>query len=319
MKVPDIPASETDRLAELRSLLLLDSDPEERFDRITRVAKELFDVPIALVSLVDDDRQWFKSCIGVDVSETGRDISFCGHAILGDEVFTVENALLDPRFNDNPLVEGGPEIRFYAGAPIAMPSGNKLGTLCVISPVAREFNQEQRALLQDLSKIVISELVAQQAATQDVLTGIYNRRGFELLAEKTMANCQRYGWKTTLIFLDLNKFKNINDQHGHAAGDKALVDFAELLNHLVRESDILARLGGDEFVVMLMNAEESKARYKVEYLKHKLNEYNEQSGLPYELSASFGIVNYKPEKHSSVKVLLSEADELMYHYKNSLR
>lgn len=150
MLQPEIPAQEHDRIAELRSLLLLDSAPEERFDRITRIAKELFDVPIALISLVDSDRQWFKSCVGLGASETGRDISFCGHAILGNEVFIVENALKDYRFSDNPLVTGGPEIRFYAGAPIAMPSGNKLGTLCIISPVEREFSAEKSALLHDL-------------------------------------------------------------------------------------------------------------------------------------------------------------------------
>jgi diguanylate cyclase (GGDEF)-like protein len=315
MQSPEIPVTEDERIAELRSLLLLDSSPEERFDRITRVAKQLFGVPIALVSLIDTDRQWFKSCVGLDASETGRDISFCGHAILSDDVFIVENTLKDLRFNDNPLVTGGPEIRFYAGAPLAMPSGNKLGTLCIISPEAREFNAEQSALLHDLSKIVISELVSQQAATQDALTGIHNRRGFEILAQKTMANSARYGWKSTLVFLDLDKFKEINDTYGHKVGDQALIDFSRLLTQIVRESDIVARLGGDEFVVMLMNSEEGKARYKVESFIQKLKAHNEQAAHPYELSASYGIVEYLPDKHANLEDLISAADSLMYHHK----
>jgi diguanylate cyclase (GGDEF)-like protein len=318
MLEPEIPENEDERIAELRSLLLLDSSPEERFDRITRVAKQLFGVPIALVSLIDTDRQWFKSCVGLDASETGRDISFCGHAILNDDVFIVENTLKDLRFSDNPLVTGGPKIRFYAGAPLAMPSGNKLGTLCIISPEAREFTADQSALLRDLSKIVISEFVSQQAATQDILTGLHNRRGFEMLAQKTMANCSRYGWKSTLVFLDLDKFKKINDTYGHKIGDQALIDFSRLLTQIVRESDIVARLGGDEFVVMLMNSEEMKARYKVESCIQKLKDHNQQTAHPYELSASYGIVEYVPGKHTSLSDLISAADGLMYHHKQKI-
>ena len=312
MQPPDIPETEDQRIAELRSLLLLDSSPEERFDRITRVAKQLFDVPIALVSLVDTDRQWFKSCIGLDVSETGRDISFCGHAILNDDVFIVENALKDIRFSDNPLVKGGPEIRFYAGAPIAMPSGNKLGTLCIISPKARTFGADQSALLNDLSKIVINELISQQAATQDVLTGIYNRRGFDMLAKKTIANCARYGWKTTLIYFDLNKFKEINDTYGHQTGDVALTSFTQLLTSIVRDSDIIARLGGDEFVVMLMSTDIKSAFSKIESFMKELQKFNLESSQPFQLSASYGAVEYSVDKHSTVEELICEADRLMY-------
>ena len=128
-----------------------------------------------------------------------RDISFCGHAILGDQVFVIENALEDERFADIPLVTGAPDIRVYAGAPIAMPSGNKLGTLCIIDRKPREFSEKQRALLKDLAEIVISELVAQQTANEDPLTHIFNRRDFEVLANKALANCRRYDWNATLV------------------------------------------------------------------------------------------------------------------------
>lgn len=315
MQPPKTPDLENERIAELRSLLLLDSSPEERFDRITRVAKQLFNVPIALVSLIDTDRQWFKSCDGLDATETGRDISFCGHAILGDEVFIVENALKDIRFSDNPLVTEGPEIRFYAGAPIAMPSGNKLGTLCIISPEPREFTAEQSELLHDLAKIVISELVSQQAATQDALTGVNNRRGFEMLANKVISNCARYGWETTLIYFDLNKFKEINDTYGHKSGDQALIDFTELVSQIVRESDILARLGGDEFVIMMMSTDAATAQTKVNCLLQALDKYNQETSQPYELKASYGIVQYASAQYNNLEDLISAADGLMYQNK----
>jgi diguanylate cyclase (GGDEF)-like protein len=315
MQLPEIPDTEDDRIAELRSLLLLDSSAEERFDRITRVAKQLFNVPIVLICLIDTERQWFKSSIGLDATETGRDISFCAHAILDENVFIIENALEDERFSDNPLVTEGPEIRFYAGAPLTMPSGNNLGTLCIISPEPRNFSPEQGILLKDLSKIVISELVSQQAATHDALTGINNRRGFEMLAQKSMENSARYGLKSALIFFDLNKFKKINDTYGHQVGDQALVDFSRLLTQMIRKSDIIARLGGDEFVVMLMNAEEFEARQQVKVFMQELKKYNQQFSQPYELCVSYGIVEYVPEDHASLKELISAADELMYHNK----
>ena len=121
MKAPETPADEAKRLATLRALGVLDTAAEERFDRLTRMAKRLFRVPIALVSLVDENRQWFKSCMGLATNETSRDISFCGHAILGDDIFIIPDTLADARFADNPLVVGEPYIRFYAGARCMRP------------------------------------------------------------------------------------------------------------------------------------------------------------------------------------------------------
>ena len=126
MQTPATPDNEHLRLDALRRITILDTSAEERFDRITRMARNMFDVPISLVSLVDKDRQWFKSCCGLPVLETPRDISFCGHAILGDGLFVVEDATRDLRFADNPLVTGDPHIRFYAGAPLSAPGGHHM-------------------------------------------------------------------------------------------------------------------------------------------------------------------------------------------------
>ncbi|WP_461605861.1 GAF domain-containing protein, partial [Aeromonas allosaccharophila] len=146
MQSPVVPDNEPLRLDALRRLAILDSPAEERFDRITRMARNMFDVPIALVSLVDENRQWFKSCCGLPVLETPRDISFCGHAILGEELFVVEDAAQDPRFSDNPLVTGEPHIRFYAGHPLEVGNGLKLGTLCIIDSKPRCFSPRDQAL-----------------------------------------------------------------------------------------------------------------------------------------------------------------------------
>ena len=153
-----LPSNETARLNALRTLAILDTPPEERFDRITRLASRLFEVPIVLVSLVDANRQWFKACYGLDSSETGRDISFCGHAILSDNILVIPDAREDERFWDNPLVTGDPFVRFYAGYPLSGPTGHKLGTLCLLDTKPRQFTQADREALTDLAKLVEKEL-----------------------------------------------------------------------------------------------------------------------------------------------------------------
>ncbi|MBS3922951.1 MAG: GAF domain-containing sensor histidine kinase [Nitrosarchaeum sp.] len=148
---------ESSRIQTLHSLNVLDTPPEERFDRITKIAQIMFDVPIALVSLVDSDRQWFKSCAGLSVTETPRSMSFCSHAILNEDVMTVSDATQDERFANNPLVTGNPNIRFYAGKPIRHPDGEMLGTLCIIDTKPRVFSRADKSVLIDLANWVESE------------------------------------------------------------------------------------------------------------------------------------------------------------------
>ncbi|WP_341580807.1 GAF domain-containing protein [Marinobacter metalliresistant] len=157
MKTPDLPHDEAHRLSALDELALLDTPPEERFDRLTRLAARTFGVPVALVSLVDRNRQWFKSRYGLETPETARDISFCGHAILREEPLVIENALNDERFADNPLVTGNPNIRFYAGAPLHDRHGHRVGTLCVIDNRPRTFTGGDKATLRDLADLVERE------------------------------------------------------------------------------------------------------------------------------------------------------------------
>lgn len=154
-----IPADEDERLSALRELLLLDTPPEERFDRLARFVAEQLDVPIALLTLVDGQRQWFKARVGIEATETPRDISFCGHAIMKNDLFIVEDASRDPRFSDNPLVTGEPHIRFYAGAPLSAPGGHRIGTLCVIDTVPRTLGPVELSILDALRRLA-NETVA---------------------------------------------------------------------------------------------------------------------------------------------------------------
>ena len=226
---PSLPIDETQRLMSLHSLHILDTPAENRYDRITRMARRLFDVEICLISLVDTNRQWFKSKVGLAACETARDISFCGHAILHDDIFVISDAAADARFADNPLVTGAPNIRFYAGYPIKGPNGHRIGTLCIIDSKPRLLTDEELRTLQDLGAMVEDEIkIASQAAVDD-LTNVANRRGFHLFANNTLSVCRRTGTPAELAFFDLDGFKAINDTYGHAAGDDLLRHFAKLL------------------------------------------------------------------------------------------
>lgn len=174
MSAPDCPADEAARMLALKRTSMLDTAPEERFDRLTRLTARLFNVQICLISLVDSNRQWFKSKVGLDVCETGRDISFCGHAILRSEVFVVEDSTKDLRFASNPLVLGSPYIRFYAGAPVCEPSGKAIGTLCIIDTQPRTFSNDEKQVLSDLAELVEYEIARldQDKLQQQLSSGI---------------------------------------------------------------------------------------------------------------------------------------------------
>lgn len=319
MRTPALPADESTRIDTLRSLNILDSSPEERFDRLTRLAKRLFGVPIALVSLVDADRQWFKSCIGLPVRETTRDISFCGHAILSDEILMIPDTLADERFHDNPLVTGAPNIRFYAGCPLSVPNGSKLGTLCLIDVEPRTMGADDRELLRDLARMAEQELAAVQLATMDELTMLSNRRGFESLAQHALNVCKRMDKPATLLFFDLDGFKQVNDRFGHAEGDIALTTFAELLRNAFRDSDVIGRLGGDEFVAVLTDSNPEESEAAILRLRELVDARNADAKRGYEIGYSVGTVVFDPLRHPTITELLAEGDAAMYARKRALK
>lgn len=312
-----IPADDSTRLNTLRRLDILDSAPDERFDRLTRLAKRLFGVPIVLVSLVDANRQWFKSCIGLTVTETPRDISFCGHAIEGNDILLIPDARFDARFHDNPLVTGEPNIRFYAGCPLTVANGSKLGTLCLLDPAPREFDADDLALLRDLARMVEQEIAAVQLATMDELTLLSNRRGFVALAQHSLNLCVRVQTPVSMLFLDLDGFKSINDRFGHAEGDRALAGFAAVIQTTFRDSDVMGRLGGDEFAVLMANCQASDSGLVRDKLQQALDHHNSAQDRGYEIRFSAGIVSADITRPCTIDHLLASADALMYERKRA--
>lgn len=316
MKKPDTPKNEAARIQSLQSLGILDTPQEERFDRLTRLARRMFGVSIALVSLVDTNRQWFKSSAGLDAKETPREISFCGHTILNEAVLVIPDTIKDDRFADNPLVLDDPNIRFYAGCPLKHTDGSRLGTLCIIDQSPKELTEEDIEDLKGLASLAERELMMSQLASLDDLTKISNRRGFVELAQKSLNICSRQNISASLVFIDLNNFKYINDEHGHHEGDKALLFFAELMKPTFRDSDVFGRIGGDEFVVLLTNTSQSLAEDIIERFRQLLKKDHKQNNV-YGLSFSAGILTIEPDQKLPITQLLDQADTLMYEDKRS--
>lgn len=317
MKAPQHPANEAQRLVQLREMNILNTPPEERFDRLTRLARRLFDTPVALVSLVDASQQWFKSVAGdFQAASTARDISFCGHALLQQDVMVVEDARQDARFHDNPLVTGEPHIRFYAGCPLRGPGGVNVGTLCILGPEPRAFNAEDCATLRDLAGMAEAELAAFQVATCDEMTQITNRRGFMTLGQLVLNDCLLKQRPACLTFLDLDKFKLINDTLGHREGDRALMDFADAMKVSFRHWDLFARLGGDEFVVLFNGLRQPDAEALLATFAHFLQQQTAGLNRRYTLRFSSGVVEFDPARAQSLEQLLEASDARMYAAKN---
>lgn len=315
-----LPPNEAERLAALCSYDVLDTACESSFDDIAKLASVLTDCPIALISLVDSNRQCFKARIGVEVAETSREVSFCAHAILRpDELMVVPDATLDPRFQDNPVVdEMG--IRFYAGAPLVNPEGAALGTLCVVDYVPRALTAAQQEGLGYLAGAVVNTLELRRAirrarlfAMTDALTGIANRPALLDALKRAIALQQRHGTPFSLIYLDLDGFKRVNDQQGHCSGDDVLRKVAATLVSNSRTSDVPARLGGDEFAVLLVGhdvhaaaaANRICAQVEIAMTRH---------GWP--VTASVGAVSFRSAP-ADVEEALSAADGLMYKAKSA--
>ncbi|WP_025564880.1 sensor domain-containing diguanylate cyclase [Psychromonas sp. SP041] len=315
---PDIPKNEAERLHALRTLKILDTSHEERFDRVTRMAKRMFNVSVSLVSLVDEDRQWFKSKQGVDVSETPRDISFCGHAINQEGLFIIPDASKDERFFDNPLVVDEPKIRFYAGYPLKLRHGINIGTLCLIDPKPKGLNEEDQQLLQDLGAMIEQEIQSVQLATLDELTLISNRRGFLNLVGHSLKMCRRNKMPITFILFDLDKFKLINDTHGHHEGDFVLSTFAQAMLSSFRDCDVVGRIGGDEFVAMLSNAHEENSEIVLERFSNAIEKINETLDKPYKIEYSAGVTYFDYDTDKSIEDMIQDADKAMYEQKKRI-
>lgn len=441
-----LPVSEGKRLQELAEYHLMDTPAEEDFDRLTHLASCLFDVPIVLVTLLDQDRQFFKSKIGFDVCETSREISFCTHAIMQDDTMVIPDALKDSRFSTNPLVLGKPFIRFYAGKPLKTPSGENIGTVCLIDTKPRQkFTDIDRKNLSDLAELVMERIELRRldliksisqarfeniAATSpdaiicsnseggitfwnrsaerlfgytadevsnktvdiivpDSWRPIYDaelkrlklgcklmladrtvelsgsrKDGSEFPAEFSLSTWEegdtnsvgaivrditerkqneerlfrlasldaltdlpnRGAWRecldctlaaekpATVLLLDLDGFKEINDTLGHSAGDAVLRDVANRLKNTCEDAIMVARLGGDEFVALMSGNDEQEASSIAPDLITAITGLYEFAGQKAEIGVSIG-VSLSPQHSTKPEELLGAADLALYKAK----
>ncbi|NWK94903.1 sensor domain-containing diguanylate cyclase [Sphingobium lactosutens] len=282
-------ADEAGRIAALQRYDILDTPAEGAFDKITALVRNLVGVPISAVSLIDTDRQWFKSLDGLDATETDRKVAFCDHAIRQAEPLVVPDAQLDPRFRDNPLVTGDPGIRSYAGVPLRTPDGYNIGSLCAVDTRLRDFGPEQVAILSGLAPIVVEQMELRLLAERDGLSGALTRRAFVAEVDKHIALYIRHKRPAALIMLDIDHFKRVNDSHGHGAGDRVIEAVSALCRSQSRPSDSLGRLGGEEFGLLLPETSESEAMVVAHRLRDAVERFEISHQPPLHVTASFGV------------------------------
>ena len=305
---PPTPVDELLRLETLRNLKILDTESEERFDRVTRLAKRVFGTPIALVSLVDAERQWFKSRQGLDASETPRDISFCGHAILNDEILVVDDTHIDERFSDNPLVTADPNIRFYAGYPLSAPNGSKIGTLCIIDREPRELNDEDRDMLCELGGMVEEELAVAEMMRDDPVTGLSNREGFAQIAGHILAMCERTKAAVCVVLVRFENQHIIENLSGKDEADRSAIELSHILMSTFRNSDLVGRVSQDSYAVLLAGSRISDVQSACDRLNDRVAERNEACSNSDEIEILAGAVEYRPEAHSDVISLIADME-----------
>jgi diguanylate cyclase (GGDEF)-like protein len=316
-KLGDEPA----RLAALRRYDVLDTPPEAPFDKLTALVRSVLNVPICAVTLVDAERQWFKSQIGIDVVETPRDVSFCTHTIKQREPLIIEDAKADLRFCDNPLVCGTPFIGSYAGAPLKTPDGYNVGALCVIDTVPRSFEPAQIEILKSFAALVVHELELRQVARRDFLTGVMTRRAFVAEVDRHITLFKEQGRGATLIMFDIDHFKSVNDRFGHAAGDKVLQEVALRASLDLRPEDCIGRLGGEEFAILMSGAHPESALNFAESVRMALEAHPFALDKIPGITASFGIAPLTVETADSADSAdwLAAADIALYRAKGEGR
>jgi len=453
MPIYPLPEHENERLVKLRSYEILDSLPEETYQRITRLAAQMLDMPVAVISLVEGNRQWFKARVGSDRDEIPRELSFCAHAICQTDVFVIEDATKDARFSQNPYVTGDPHLRFYAGAPLCTNDGLNMGTLAVIDSKSRTIREEDKKTLADLAAMVMDaletrliidraekaerrfidameclpngfvlndkddrlvicnkryrEIYAESAtyivpgttfeeiirkgvengqypdaigneeawiaerldmhqnpgepieqhlpddkwlsvqerrtsegglvgfrfditklkrqerelvrlAWTDSLTGTMNRHRFMELAGKDIGRASRHGSEMSLLLLDADHFKQINDRNGHAAGDEVLKGLTERWKHVLRSHDLIGRIGGEEFCVLLPEIGPDGAATAAEKLRTAIAELPFMfEGQLLRVTVSIGVATLAPG--DDLPELMRRADKALYQAKETGR
>jgi diguanylate cyclase (GGDEF)-like protein len=317
MAEPFATGEETKRLHALQSLKVLDAQPAVRFERITRLAQRVFDVPLAAVRLPAYDgvaSAEHRALLEAIDQVLDRARHAGARSKTARDVVVVPDLRADSRFKQRMLRLDGRAVRFCAACAIHAPHGSRVGTLYVLDVVPRTLSVSDSQLFAELGGMASAELASLSIATSDPLTLLANRRGFEQIASHILPMAKRLILPVALVHIDLDGFKSINDNQGHAAGDRLLAQFARHLLKNFRESDVVARLGGDEFCVLMSGATEPAVLEALRRLQMRL----EQCG-PEPVRFSAGLAMFDPARHASVADLLRDADERMYSSKRGKR
>ncbi len=334
-------SDEANRLRAVRRYEVLDTPPDETFDRITALTARVFRVPIAIISIVDSDRVWLISRYGMDLRQIPRSEALCASTIMGTAPWIVSDALRNPVTRSHPWVVGSIGLRFYAAAVLTANDGYNLGTLCAIDTRPRRIGASNIAILQDLASLVMHQMElrldvqcalkmddtllgnsqreqrrAEHLATHDALTGLGNRRKFNDAFSTEHNRLQRHGGRLCVMMIDIDHFKRINDRHGHAIGDEVLATFGELLRQQMRPTDVGARIGGEEFVVLMPHTGVREAWATAERLRIVLAGQT-MSTLRVTITVSIGVAELKTGEDRDA--LLLRADRALYRAKRAGR
>lgn len=319
MLIPAMPIDEKARQEAVDQLRLTDTEIEAAFDRVAQLLAMLLEMPISLFTVIDRDRAFYRAVTGLDEREGPRKLSFCAHSILQNDLFIVEDARLDPAFQDNPYVTGPPYMVFYASMPVHAPNGQPIGTLCGVDFRPRSMTPAMEKVLRTLAAILEDELRLRMLSTVDHLTGLFNRRQFDDVIQREWFRTRRLGLPISLFSIDIDFFKAYNDFYGHPQGDQCLRSISQAMREeCTRSGDQAFRIGGEEFAIVLPGTDLDGARILANRLKEALHKL----AIPHERSPrmivtfSIGIASVKtPAGHQLVE-FIQAADDALYQAKN---
>jgi diguanylate cyclase (GGDEF)-like protein len=328
-----IASTATLKIANIHSLDLFYTPLEERFERITRIARRALQVPVAAITLLNEEKQWFKSAAGWGISELPREHGICRFTVEENRLVTIGDTSTDSRTAQSPIVVSAPRFRSYAGHPLADEHGNVAGTFCVFDLKPREFNAADRQTVTDLAAMTQRELlsdrlsdahselttklsIARREAMMDPLTRLWNRRGASVLLKSAFDAADQRGTPLTLALLDLDNFKRVNDGYGHQIGDEVLRKVASRLISAVRNNDIVCRIGGDEFLILMCETDARAASQIAERIRRSVTD----AAVPTRdgtmtVSVSVGCTVRQPNDTSPVEDLLERADQALLQSK----
>ena len=321
-----IASTATIKLARIPESQFFCTPIEERFERVTRLARRALAVPVAAVTFINAEKQWFKSVAGWTVTELTHDESLCPITIAAGGLTIIEDTGKDERTRKHPLVGGGPKFRFYAGMPLRDETNNAVGTFCVFDRKPHRMTRHDVETFEDLATLAQREIVSEQLRTvhsamaiklgaarreamMDPLTRLWNRRGASVLLKSACDDADARGSTLAVALLDLDRFKRINDTYGHQVGDEVLRKTASRLIRSIRATDVSCRVGGDEFLLLLTDTDAAMAATIVERVRRTVIERpiaTRQGSVP--MSVSVGYTLRHPGDAVSVDELIERAD-----------